>query len=233
MKRGLLKALIMVCLMLFNVCFANNTITSVEISKDNNNNGYNLKVNSSSAIKYKKVSQGNGSIYYEIKNADLSDKIDTKYYNTFDIKSIAIKKIKGDVRIYIEGNDFSQNPVNFVNGIDLSKKSSFSINGFNEAGAGIILLILITISIIVAQIKDKFNSHYNKKVYQNNFYNYYKNNIIKLPKKLKAKPVNQNITINDYQKMQRLKNPYMSQVIQSNVQPDKSNKNNYKKANSF
>ncbi len=213
----------MAFVMFASASFAANVISSVAITK-NNETSYNLKVNSSETIKYKKVLEDNNTVYFDLKNSVLSDKIDTFYDNSLKIESIVIKQIaKNKVRIYIEGLDSNGTVINFQNGKDITKKELDSIDGFRELESGIILFVMMIFGIILAQVKDKLPKR--QKSYQSYIHNSYKNDIIKMPDKLPvSNPIKRNITINDYQRQQNLsrqKNPYMAK-IQTNPQYNKT-----------
>lgn len=213
MRRIVLNTLI-ILMMLTSFCFANNVISSVTITK-NGEASYNLSVNSTEVVKYKKVLEDNNTVYFDLKNSTISDTIETKYDDPLNIKSVAVRPIgKNKVRIYIEGLDANNSIINFQNGKTSAVKELDSIDGFRELESGIILFVLMVFGIILAQIKEKLPKK--QRQYQNYIHNGYKSNIIKAPNRLPvSNPIRRNITINDYQKQRNLirqKNPYMAEI---------------------
>lgn len=122
--------------MLFVVCFfamapafaQENIISSVTIAKSKNNaNAYELNIDSSDSSTYKMSVEDDSSVYFDLKNAVLSDDSATYYEDVTNIDSAVVKQIgHNKVRIYLQGKNVRNTKVVFVNSIieEVKKPSS-------------------------------------------------------------------------------------------------------------
>jgi|GEM_PF-1376271 len=85
---------------------AENILNSIELSQ--NDDGYELKLNTQEPVAFKKKVESSDSVYFDLKNVVAPDKIDTIYNNVSDIDGVVIQQIgKNQIRIYVNGLDAS------------------------------------------------------------------------------------------------------------------------------
>lgn len=121
--------LLVVCFFAVSPAFAQeNIISSVTISKAKANpNAYELNIDSSDSSSYKMSVEDDSAVYFDLKNAVLSDDSATYYDDVANIDSAVVKQIgHNKVRIYLQGRNVKNTRIVFVNSIIEETKKPIS-----------------------------------------------------------------------------------------------------------
>lgn len=98
--------LVIICLGIFQTAYSKeNNIYEISVKKSPETGVITMQLNSDYMEKTKSVKENNGSVYFDIKNAKLSDNLKTDPKE--DI-SIVAQQIGSKVRIYLKGKDLDE-----------------------------------------------------------------------------------------------------------------------------
>ncbi len=92
----------------------NNVIYQIEADKNHSSGSIVLNIKSDYKENYRTVKESPASIYFDIKNAQISDNINTIYSDETGNISIVAQQIGKNARIYIKGENLAGSSVNFA-----------------------------------------------------------------------------------------------------------------------
>lgn len=130
MKKYFLVAFLALFLVLPVFASDNNIIQAVTISKAKDSaDSYELSVDSTKQVPYKTVQDVDGSIYFELKNSNVANDIDTFYDDVKDIDNVIVKQTdRNRVRIYVKGKNAQNTELTFSNAILENNKEKIVLN---------------------------------------------------------------------------------------------------------
>ena len=96
-----------------------NVISSIVISKSKENNqAYELNIDSSEIVQYKSHIDSEGNVYFDLKNSTLAPGMGTIYDDVSEIDNVTVKQLdRNKVRIYVSGKNARNTELIFVNSI--------------------------------------------------------------------------------------------------------------------
>lgn len=102
-----------------SVFASTNVISSVLITKAKHGmGGYELNIDSTKPVQYKSHIDGNGNVYFDLKNSTLIEGLGTIYDDVSDIDNVSVKQMENNkVRIYVNGKDAKETELIFVNSV--------------------------------------------------------------------------------------------------------------------
>ncbi len=177
-------------------------ISDVTISE--NSQGYNIVLDTTQNVRYKKVSENSKTIYFEIKGVKAKEDIPVKYENIKTIESVTLQKVSNNkIRIYIKG-DVTTNGRLYIK--DRAGNPYYiEANKFGDIdGKNIILLIvsILAFSIFVTSDK-KDEAQISRAVYDNNVM-------------LQNMRQNKIVRINDFLAKENATNPIRGELAREN-----------------
>jgi len=143
-----------------NAAFAsNNILNSIFISS--NNSTFNIKLNTSSSIKFKYSSDSSDKITIFIKNIQLSDNFNTIFEDALNINGVIIEPNGMNLKISINGNGISNSNVQNVSQTADGKLITYMVPNQGDLGKINLILCLLCIGLIFGILR-KNTSQFNQ-----------------------------------------------------------------------
>lgn len=104
MKNVLKTSIFFILMLVMQPVFAKNVaLDSIVVSE--NNQGYNIILNTTEKVKYQKGEENSNTTYFEISNVKAKDDTPVQYKNIKTLDSVTIQKIAQDkIRVYLKGD---------------------------------------------------------------------------------------------------------------------------------
>ena len=103
--RSILKTILLIAIMVSSLAFAKGvTVPSISVVEGVDN--YNVILDTTGNVSYKKVNSGENSAYFEIENANIKENAPVLFENTKNLEGVTVQTLSGDkIKINIKKSE--------------------------------------------------------------------------------------------------------------------------------